>query len=483
MVSRLWMWVAACLMAFSVLIGCTDGGDKSGAGNSRKSTEAQPDYEPLALIVHHTRGSHNLKPAAVRQLLAQGVDTWSDLGMRGGSVNVVAAGINDADNGDDAILTADSIKRLQNTDKVLQRVRNNPDTLGLIPASAVDETVRTLTVAKRHPLRKPGKYRPKIPAEQPVGDVVTISVVGDIMLGRRVGDELARVGDPAAVLRPMADRLDSADVTIGNLESTLSKAGEPRQGTDSFGARPNVRKGLKLAGFDVLVLANNHLGDYGPKAMRDTFTRVRKGGFKHVGAGKNLKAARSPAIVKRHNTRIGIIATESIGETPAAKKTSAGTNRLNMPPRTGPMDKKALNRIAADIADLAADVDTVMVIPHWGTQYTNVPEKSQRRAARRFIDAGADMVIGGHPHWVQGWEQINGGLVVHSLGNFIFDMDFMRETQEGILLELVLWDGELKAAEPTPYVIGDDFAPRPAGGKRAHDIMAMIRETSRGPYN
>lgn len=93
------------------------------------------------------------------------------------------------------------------------------------------------------------------------------------------------------------------------------------------------------------------------------------------------------------------------------------------------------------------------------------------------------MVIGGHPHWVQGWEQINGGLVVHSLGNFIFDMDFMRETQEGILLELVLWDGELKAAEPTPYVIGDDFAPRPAGGKRAHDIMAMIRETSRGPYN
>src|SRR5690625_7385689 len=94
------MWVAACLMAFSVLIGCTDGGDKSGGGNSRKSTEAQPDYEPLALIVHHTRGSHNLKPAAVRQLLAQGVDTWSDLGLSGGSVNVVAAGINDADNGD-----------------------------------------------------------------------------------------------------------------------------------------------------------------------------------------------------------------------------------------------------------------------------------------------------------------------------------------------------------------------------------------------
>ena len=93
----------------------------------------------------------------------------------------------------------------------------------------------------------------------------------------------------------------------------------------------------------------------------------------------------------------------------------------------------------------------VVVIPHWGTQYTHVPEASQRRAARAFADAGADLVIGGHPHWVQGWETSGDTVVVHSLGNFVFDMDFQTKTMEGIFVEIVLWGDQVKAVEPVPY--------------------------------
>lgn len=103
--------------------------------------------------------------------------------------------------------------------------------------------------------------------------------------------------------------------------------------------------------------------------------------------------------------------------------------------------------------------------------------------AKAFAAAGADLVVGGHPHWVQGWETVGDTTVIHSLGNFIFDMDFMRQTQEGIAVEITSWGDRILAIEPVPYVIGDDFAPRPASGQRAEQIMDQIRRSSRPPYD
>jgi len=142
--------------------------------------------------------------------------------------------------------------------------------------------------------------------------------------------------------------------------------------------------------------------------------------------------------MERDGVRVGFVAVDSIGESPAATRAKAGTNRLNMPPRTGPLDRAALRHITSDIRALDKQVDVVIVLTHWGTQYTHRPESSQRLAALAFAEAGADLVIGGHPHWVQGWEMAGSALVVHSLGNFVFDMDFQTKTREGIFLEIVL---------------------------------------------
>jgi poly-gamma-glutamate synthesis protein (capsule biosynthesis protein) len=102
----------------------------------------------------------------------------------------------------------------------------------------------------------------------------------------------------------------------------------------------------------------------------------------------------------------------------------------------------------------------VVVMPHWGTQYTARPEPIQRRVARDLARAGADLVVGGHPHWVQGADLVDGTLVVNSLGNFVFDMDFSEQTREGLVLEAVFWGDQLMAADFVPYRIAVDFAPR-----------------------
>lgn len=460
------------ILAGLVLAGCTDTERRA---QPPSSPPAPPTYDmPIALVTHLSRGALDLTERQARDVLAGQLRDWSALGQAAGPLRIVTAGVAEA---------AEQIPSATDPAAAVATVERNRRTLAIVPATAVTPRVRAVTVGRVSPIRRPGAYPLTTQSRTPPGAVLTTSIVGDIMLGRRVGASLVRADDPAAALRPMARRLAAADVTVGNLESTLSKSGAPQQGGDSFGADPDVLAGLELAGFDVLSVANNHLGDYGARAIGETIAELRAGGFTPVGGGTDLAQARRAAVVERKGVRIGFIATDSIGETPAATADRPGTNRINAPPRTGPLDRRALARVAADIRRLDARVDLVVVLPHWGTQYTNTPERSQRTMAKAFAEAGADLVVGGHPHWVQGWESVGNTTVIHSLGNFIFDMDFMRETQEGIAIEVTSWNDRILAIEPVPYVIGDDFAPRPASRRRAEQIMDQIRRSSRPPYD
>jgi poly-gamma-glutamate capsule biosynthesis protein CapA/YwtB (metallophosphatase superfamily) len=436
--------------------------DSSTTPPEPSSAGSQPRFQmPLALIVQATRAVADVPVARARRVVAEGGTRWAAIGQPGGRMRVqtVKAG---------------------NAGSVLRAVRSSRDVLGIVPAEAVDSTVRVLTVGGRHPLRDPQTYPLTIGSSHRVPEVTTLAAVGDVMLGRRVGRRHA--GNPSAPLRPLSRRLASADVTVGNFEATLSTDGSPTQGSDSFAASQRVLPGLRAAGFDILSLANNHVGDYGERALRQTLDRFAAGKIATVGAGRNADQARRPIIIEHGGVRIGFLATDSIGESPAATSSRPGTNRLNMPPRTGPLDRGDLRRITSDISALARRVDTVVVLTHWGTQYTHRPEPSQRTTARAFARAGADLIIGGHPHWVQGWEMAEKAVVVHSLGNFVFDMDFQTETREGVFLEAVLWGGQLKAVEAVPYVIDDEFTPRLVTGGRARRIVAVVWSTSRGPF-
>jgi poly-gamma-glutamate capsule biosynthesis protein CapA/YwtB (metallophosphatase superfamily) len=471
---------ASVALAVAMLAGCQASGDAPERSTSPVSfptalptspsdpapsgaapTPSPQHLMPLALIVHATRPTADVAVADARRVVASGAGRWSAIGQSGGRMRVI------------------STEERSATD-VLQAVRGSRNVLGIVPADAVDARVRVLTVGGHHPLRDPERYPLRIRSERPVPEVTTLAAVGDIMLGRRVGTRHRT--DPAAPLKPFAKRLAAAEITVGNFESTLSTAGSATQGGDSFAASPRVIPGLRAAGFDLLSLANNHVGDYGDRALRQTLDRFAATKIDTVGAGRDLAAARRPVVIQRDGIRVGFIAIDSIGESPAATRNRAGTNRLDMPPRTGPLDRAALRRISSDIRSLNKRVDVVIVLTHWGTQYTHRPEPSQRTAARALAHAGADLVIGGHPHWVQGFEIAGSAAVVHSLGNFVFDMDFQTKTREGIFLEIVLWGGAVKAVEPVPYVIDDAFTPRPVRGDRAQRILADVWHSSRGPF-
>jgi len=320
---------------------------------------------------------------------------------------------------------------------------------------------------------------PSTPTPLTPASTVTVTIVGDIMLGRRVGDRLERIDDFAAPLRPTARRLAAADITVGNLESTLAQLGPPRQGNDSFAAHPRVRSGLRLAGFDVLSLANNHTGDYGSRSLVETLRLLRRGGFVPVGAGANARQAWRPAIVERKGVRFGFLAFNAIGETPRAGADTPGAASVAMQPRTGPLSRADLARATRAVRALRREVDVVIVLPHWGDQYTHQPVRDQRRVGRALLDAGADLVVGGHPHWIQTVERHRGKPLVHSLGNFIFDMGEsfpdMPQVREGVVLEARFAGSRLAATRFVPYVIGDDYAPRWVSGKRARAILADLR--------
>jgi poly-gamma-glutamate capsule biosynthesis protein CapA/YwtB (metallophosphatase superfamily) len=446
------------------LIGCSSTADEgSKSANPQQSTNAahteRPSpiaRQPLALVYNVHRAPLELDLQQAERLINGRRTTWTELGQPGGAVPV------------------------RTGRRALSKVERDAAVVAVVPASQVRPTVQVARVGGIDPLRSPGRYPLTTTAAEPTPAVTTVNFVGDIMLGRRVGETVA--GDPGAPLRPMQRRLARSDLTIGNLESTLSTAGAPRQGGDSFAADPTVLSALADAGFDLLSLANNHTGDFGPQAFRQTMHRIDRTSIARVGAGADGRAAWRPVVLRANGLRFGFVAFNAIGETPRATSRHAGVAKVRMGPRTGPLNRHDLRRLTTTIRSLARRTDVVIALPHWGEQYTNFPVPDQRRVGAAMIDAGADLVVGGHAHWVQGISMHHHHLIVNCLGNFIFDMDFSQQTREGVLLELVFWGDDLKEARFQPYVIGSDFAPRPVTGPPARQTLQRMWRASDPPF-
>ncbi len=317
---------------------------------------------------------------------------------------------------------------------------------------------------------------PPSPKPAPEPEPITLTVVGDIMLVRGVPD-------PAAALAPMSGRLRAADIAVGNLESTLSLNGEPQQpNDDSFGGTPALLKPLARAGFDALSLGNNHTGDYETAALVETIRTFDDSPIASFGAGEGLKEASRPAIIAVDGVRFAFVAFNAIGETPQAAPGQPGALSVRMPPRTGPLNRSDLDHVAEVVEQAQRSADVVVVVPHWGGNYTRTVDPAQRTVARRLVAAGADLIVGGHPHWVQGSEEIRGVPVFYSLGNFVFDMRSMTETMEGVLLETTWRGARLVKVEPVAYRLDPaSFAPRVVKGAAAAGILDDVRRRASAP--
>jgi poly-gamma-glutamate synthesis protein (capsule biosynthesis protein) len=399
--------------------------------------EVHRPEEPLAVIGHATVPQLDLTTAQSERLTSGEADRWR--GFR--------------------VLSGGAPARL------VRAVERDPGTLAVVPLSAVGPTVVAARVAGYDPVRD-------------AAGAIDLTVAGDLMLVRDVPD-------PTAALAPLSERLRRADLTVGNLESTLSRNGEPTQDpvTDSFGATPALVPVLRAAGFDAVSLANNHVGDYGEVALLETLRTLRSSRLQGFGAGRDRAEAGRAAVLNRDGVSFAFLGFNAIGETPRATRDEPGALSVRMPPRTGPLVRSDLDHMAALVREYDEVADVVVVIPHWGEQYVHEPWQVQRDVSRRLVAAGADLVVGGHPHWVQGVEAVDGVPVVHSLGNFVFDMDFMEQTLEGVLLEATFWGAELKAVRFVPYRMDTEvFAPRVARGDAGAAILDDLWSSSRGPW-
>ncbi|WKN48207.1 CapA family protein [Nocardioides sp. Arc9.136] len=444
-------WGAGLVGAVLLLTGCT--------GEASQPREAaEPGSSPVtAAEPPATDPDEDRRPEQERRLVVVGHATEPQLRLSRGTAARLVAGE----------VTRWRGRRVVTTGRVERRLRaveGDPGSLAVVPLADVRPTVVAALVAGRDPVRDDPR-------------AVGLTVVGDVMLVRGVPD-------PWGALAPTARRLRSADVTVGNLESTLSLAGAPTQGGDSFGATPALLRPLRRAGFDVLSLANNHAGDHGTGALLDTVRTLRRSPVGVFGAGPDRSAASRPAYRRVGDVRLAFVGFNAIGETPQATPTSPGALGVRMPPRTGPLVEADVRHVERTVARAQERADVVVVLPHWGTQYTHEPVPVQRTVARRLVAAGADLVVGGHPHWVQGVDAVAGVPVVHSLGNFVFDMDFPdEEVREGVVLEATLWGAELKALRLVPYAMATtDFAPRFVTGDRAAGILDDVWSTSTGPF-
>jgi poly-gamma-glutamate synthesis protein (capsule biosynthesis protein) len=140
-------------------------------------------------------------------------------------------------------------------------------------------------------------------------------------------------------------------------------------------------------------------------------------------------------------------------------------------PGTAPLNDEFLRQ---DVAAAASAADVVIVLPQWGVEYTADPTESQRSLARAAVEAGAALVIGNHPHWVQAAETIGATFVAYALGNFVFDQDWSLETQQGVMFEAAFHGAELKGIDYHPVHIWDEHQPRFADPQEAQQILDRI---------
>ncbi len=243
---------------------------------------------------------------------------------------------------------------------------------------------------------------------------VRLLFAGDVYLSDHVLEAYDAAGGIDGVLsQGYQAEIQAADYFVTNEEFPFSTRGTPAPDKQfTFRVHPEKVKLMQEMGIDLVTLANNHALDYGRDAMLDTIDTLDRAGIRHVGAGKNLAEARKPAIVELNGRTFAFIgATRVYPEADWA----AGTDSAGM---FSAYDGGA--QLAEEVKAAKQQADYVIAYVHWGIEREEMPNEVQKSIAHRLVDAGADLVVGAHPHVLQGIEYYQGVPIAYSLGNFVF---------------------------------------------------------------
>lgn len=309
-------------------------------------------------------------------------------------------------------------------------------------------------------------------------DVVRLVIAGDIEINRK---------EPEKVFEKVLPELRKADLRFGGLEASLSEKGSPLQGKIVMHHPPSMLQGYLAGGFDVLAFASNHCLDYGMEPFLETLDLLEQHGIRYTGAGRNIAAARTPAVIERKGTRVGFLS--YVLELPlgwGANPKKPGVAPLRQDALFGPpyVNEEDLEAMVSDVGRAKQQADVVITSFHWGVSQSRTLTLPQKAVARAAIDAGADLVIGHHPHILQGIEVCKGKAIFYALGNFVLDHVhpmFMPTVKESILVRCVMEGKKIAEISFVPVLIGEDGRPGllEAGEDKCRDILRVMEALSR----
>jgi poly-gamma-glutamate capsule biosynthesis protein CapA/YwtB (metallophosphatase superfamily) len=318
--------------------------------------------------------------------------------------------------------------------------------------------VNTYDFPRSYTFEKPQPNEPPKPVE------TTVFLAGDVMLSRNVGSKIVTAKDPELPFKKVGEDIKNYDISFANLESPFNNTGSRVTQGLVFKAEPDWIKGLLYAGFDVMSTANNHAYDQGKKGIEFTLKHLSDNGIVPVGTGLDCHDG---VVITKNNLRIGFL----------AYSYAAFNDGGNIP---DPLvcDWNDTAQIKEDVAALKLRSDFVIVSGQYGIEYQRQPEPKNVVTARAAVDAGADLVIGHHPHWVQIPEQYKGKWILYGIGNFVFDQMWSQDTREGMGVGLIFENKTLKTIELKPVIIDDYCCPRWANNDESLSILKKINLTS-----
>ncbi len=299
----------------------------------------------------------------------------------------------------------------------------------------------------------------------------SILFVGDILLANEAERHIHKKGLNYPFWK-IKEELLKYDFIFANMETPITKRGRPVVDKPFiFRISPENAECLKDLWIDAVSISNNHLMDYNTEGMKDTIAALDRLNIRHAGGGRNLTQARRPALLKYGGLSIVILA-----YCDRPPKEYYATKSL---PGIAPLD---LDIIREDIAAYKHKNTFVVISLHWGIEQTHVPQSYQIRAAHAIINAGADAIIGHHPHWPQGIEMYRGKPIVYSLGNFI--NGYINPVESDNIAVGFYFNGTTLEKIKVIPLAGRNrqirFQPFVLSGKQANQFLGLIRNLSRG---
>jgi poly-gamma-glutamate synthesis protein (capsule biosynthesis protein) len=291
---------------------------------------------------------------------------------------------------------------------------------------------------------------------------VTLAFAGDVHTAGRLEE---RFRQPETALAPVAPLLAGADLTMVNLETAVTDRGTAEDKSFTFRAPPSVFDALRVAGVDVVSMANNHGADFGPVGLADSLEAARQRHFPVVGVGADDAAAYAPYLTTVDGERIAVLGADQVADETIAEY-SAG------PGKAGVASAFDTERLLRAVRSAREQADTVVVYLHWGEERASCPSRQQRDLAEQLAQAGADVLVGTHAHALQGAGWLGDTYVAYGLGNFVWWRSNFPEAVATGVLNLTVDDGRVLAVDFVPARIDDAGLPRPRTGAEAEQAEA-----------